>query len=293
MSAISEGATQDKAAPLDPAPVFLDARTEFAARFLAGEGLEIGALHLPLATPPEAEVRYVDRMSVEKLRAEYPELASWDLTEVDVIDNGELLETVPEESQDFIVANHFLEHCEDPIRTIGTHLGKLRPGGVLFYAVPDKRYTFDSRRPLTPLEHMVADHEQGPERSRTEHYEEWTRLVVDGEAPAGTEGAAFEEWAARRSRELEEDAYSIHMHVWTQAEFLKMIVHCRERYEDAFDIEAAARQGIEFLVVLRKAGPPTSPAAVPSSQAGTGRWRRLLRRSASRVRGSASRLAKR
>ena len=166
MSTTQSGPDQDTAGPRDPAPVFLDARREFAERFLAGEGLEIGALHLPLETPPGAHVRYVDRMSVEELRAEYAELAEWDLTPVDVIDNGELLSTIPEASQDFIVANHFLEHCEDPIRTIETHLGKLRPGGVLFYAVPDKRYTFDCRRPLTPLDHMVADHEQGPERSR-------------------------------------------------------------------------------------------------------------------------------
>ena len=92
------------AQPIDPAPVFLDARRQFAARFLAGEGLEIGALHQPLATPPQATARYVDRMSVDDLRAEYPELAGWDLTDVDVIDNGELLETIPDESQDFIIA---------------------------------------------------------------------------------------------------------------------------------------------------------------------------------------------
>jgi predicted SAM-dependent methyltransferase len=203
-------------------------------------------------------------MSVENLRAEYAELGEWDLTPVDVIDNGELLSTIPEASQDFIVANHFLEHCEDPIRTIETHLSKLRPGGVLFYAVPDKRYTFDSRRPPTPLDHIVADHEHGPERSRAEHYDEWARLVVDGEAPAGTEGAALEEWAAQRARALEEDAYSIHMHVWTQAEFLELILHCRDRLDGAFDIEAAARQAIEFIVVLRKAGPPPAqPGSVP------------------------------
>src|SRR6476646_5209311 len=274
MSTTQSGPDQDKARPRDPAPVFLDARREFAERFLAGEGLEIGALHLPLRTPSRAHVRYVDRMSVEDLRAEYAELAEWDLTPVDVIDNGELLSTIPEASQDFIVANHFLEHCEDPIRTIETHLGKLRPGGILFYAVPDKRYTFDSRRPLTPLDHMVADHEQGPDRSRSEHYDEWTRLVVDGEAPAGTEGAAFEEWAARRARELEEDAYSIHMHVWTQAEFLKLILHCRDRFGDAFDIEAAARQAIEFIVVLRKTGPPPVAPSGEPAPGGAGRWRR-------------------
>ena len=143
MSTTQSEPDQDTARQRDPAPVFLDARREFAERFLAGEGLEIGALHLPLRTPSGAHVRYVDRMSVEDLRAEYAELAEWDLTPVDVIDNGELLSTIPAASQDFIVANHFLEHCEDPIRTIETHLGKLRPGGVLFYAVPDKRYTFD------------------------------------------------------------------------------------------------------------------------------------------------------
>jgi SAM-dependent methyltransferase len=263
-------------APIDPAPVFLDARREFAERFLAGEGLEIGALHQPLHTPPQATPRYVDRLPVEELRSEYPELAGWDLTTVDVIDNGELLETVPDESQDFIVANHFLEHCEDPIRTIGTHLGKLRPGGILFYAVPDKRYTFDYHRELTPLEHMVADFEEGPDRSRAEHYEQWARRMV-------VEDDVSEEQAVAHARELEAAKYSIHMHVWTQAEFLRLILHCRERYEEAFDIEASARQGIEYIVVLRKQGRPPK-AAVPA-QTGASlptRVRRRLRRALGR-----------
>ena len=121
-------------------------------------------------------------MSTAQLRSEYPELADWDLTEVDIVDDGETLATVAPESQDFIVANHFLEHTENPVGTIECHLGKLKPGGVLFYAVPDKRFTFDFRRPADPLEHMIADYEQGPERSRAEHYEEWCRLVIDSES---------------------------------------------------------------------------------------------------------------
>jgi SAM-dependent methyltransferase len=229
-------------------------------------------------------------MSVEDLRAEYAELADWDLTPVDVIDNGELLTTIPEASQDFIVANHFLEHCEDPIRTIETHLSKLKPGGILFYAVPDKRYTFDHRRPLTPLDHMVADHEQGPERSRAEHYDEWTRLVVDEDAPPA-DSSEYDGWAAEKARKLEADAYSIHMHVWTQAEFLRLILDCRDRFEDAFDVEAAARQGIEFVVILRKAGTPSMPPSIPAGPTGTGRWRRLARRVVSKLSGVVSRSA--
>jgi SAM-dependent methyltransferase len=255
---------EKRAAAADPPPVYFDARSELAARFLFGEGLEIGPLHLPLTMPPQARVRYVDRMPVERLREEYPELADWELTPVDVVDDGERLATIPEASQDFIVANHFLEHCEDPIRTIETHLGKLRPGGVLFYAVPDKRYTFDFRRSVTPLEHFEADYEEGPERSRREHYDEWARLVLAEEA--GSE----DEDRLGVARRLEDERYSIHMHAWAQAEFLRLVLACRDRFEEAFDIEAAARQGIEFVVVLRKQGespnaPPPLNQPVPDS----------------------------
>jgi SAM-dependent methyltransferase len=271
----------------DSPPLYFDSRGEFAQRFLSGEGLEIGALHQPLAVPPQARVRYVDRMKVDGLRAEYPELADWDLTSVDVIDDGEALTTVKEASQDFIVANHFLEHCEDPIGTIKAHLSKLKPGGILFYAVPDKRYTFDFARPLTPTEHMVEDHERGPERSRAEHYEEWARFIPEAQSQ-GNEGLAArtEEEVMAEARRLEEVTYSIHMHVWTQAEFLRLILHCRERFDEAFDIEAAARRGFEFIVVLRKSGPfpePFSPAPAASTASraeleARNRWRTRIRR---------------
>jgi predicted SAM-dependent methyltransferase len=286
-----------KAEPAPPPPLYIDARTTLASHFLFGEGLEIGALHQPLAVPPHARARYVDRMTTEELRREYPELAKWDLTEVDVVDDGERLATIEDESQDFIVANHFLEHTENPIGTIETHLSKLKPGGVLFYAVPDMRFTFDFRRPVTPIEHMVDDYEQGPERSRKEHYEEWCRLVIDEESTGSAEEAASEEWVARRSRELEAAGYSIHMHAWTQAEFLRLILTCRERFGDGFDIEAAVRQAIELIVVLRKQGDlpapampqPAPPPAVEISQAPAEvgeleRWRSRLQKVLSTIR---------
>lgn len=256
-----------------PVPAYLDARATFASHYLFGEGIEIGPLHLPLAIPASARARYVDRMTVEDLRKHYPELAEWNLSRVDIVDNGEQLATIGPESQDFIVANHFLEHTEDPIGTIQTHLGKLKPGGILFYAVPDQRFTFDNHRPVTPLEHMVADHELGPARSRAEHYEEWTRLV-----PGEIHADASEEEVIARARELDAEDYSIHMHVWTQAEFLALILEVRARTDGAFDIEAAARQGIEFMVVLRKAGElPEPPAALPPQSTTPSRRQRLRR----------------
>jgi SAM-dependent methyltransferase len=252
--------TEAHAGPAPAPPAYLDGRREFAARFLFGQGLEIGPLHQPLTMPADVDVTYVDRLKVADLRREYPELTEWDLTEADVLDDGERLSTIADSSQDFIVANHFLEHCEDPIGTIKTHLGKLRPGGVLFYAVPDKRFTFDHPRQVTPLAHMIADHEQGPEGSRQEHFDDWARFVEykDNETPEQT---------IARARELEQAGHSIHMHVWTQAEFLQLILAARDRSDDGFDIEAAARQEIEFIVVLRKSGPLPPPRPVAATAA--------------------------
>jgi predicted SAM-dependent methyltransferase len=241
-----------------PPPPYFDARAEFAFRFLAGDGLEIGALHRPLKVPPRARVSYVDRMTVEDLVAAYGEdVAGKDLTRVDLVDDGETLATVAADSQDFIVANHFLEHTADPIGTIGNHLAKLKPGGVLFYTVPDKRYSFDFRREVTTLDHLVRDHEDGPEGSRRGHYDEWGLLVTGTEEER--EAANWPERGAEMARALEAEDYSIHHHVWTEAAFLELLLHCRERFEAGVEIEAAARNGDEIVAVLRRAGAWPAP----------------------------------
>ena len=97
-------------------------RAELASAHLAGRGLEIGALHQPLKVSRRARVQYVDRFPAAKLREHYPELAKLPLIEPDLIDDGQQLRTVPSESQDFVVANHFIEHCENPIGAVRTFL---------------------------------------------------------------------------------------------------------------------------------------------------------------------------
>lgn len=245
--------------PADPPPRYFEARAELAYRYLAGKGLEIGALNWPLPVPPWATARNVDRMTPEQLREEYPEMAGVTLAEVDVLDDGERLESIDDDSQDFIIANHFLEHTDDPIGTIERHLAKLKPGGVLFYAVPDKRYTFDFRRELTSLEHLLRDHEEGPGRSRREHYDEWGRLVVG--SARDREDPDFPQRGEEIARRLEAEDFSIHHHTWTDATFLEMLLDCRRAFDDEFEIEAACRREMEVVVVLRKAGASPGPAA--------------------------------
>ena len=79
--------------------------------YIKGKGIEIGALHNPLIVPESAKVKYVDRMTVFDLREHYSELSSLDLVIVDIICDGEKLEKIENDSQDFVIANHFFEHC--------------------------------------------------------------------------------------------------------------------------------------------------------------------------------------
>src|SRR6185436_2198523 len=121
-------------------------RTAIAAVFLRGDGIEIGALHQPLPVPALARVKYVDRMTAVELRRQYEELAGQPLVETDIIDNGEQLTTIGDRTQDFVIANHFLEHCQNPVQTFHNLFRVLKAGGVVYLAVPDKRFTFDVDR---------------------------------------------------------------------------------------------------------------------------------------------------
>lgn len=263
MASPQSSAATSPAGPLEPPPEYFQARIEFAHRFLTGKGLEIGALNLPLEVPAGAEVSHLDRVTREELEKQYPEYAAGQLPEVDIVDNGESLATIAAGSQDFIVANHFLEHTEDPIGTIETHLGKLKPGGVLFYAVPDKRYTFDFLREVTPLEHMIRDHEQGPDQSRRQHYEEFAQFVVAGDKER--ERSDFPQWVETVAGELEELDHSIHFHVWTETSFLALLIHCHEHFGESFELEALSRRGLEVIVILRKGGAEPAASSLASA----------------------------
>jgi SAM-dependent methyltransferase len=221
-------------------------RDYLAHRYLSGDGIEIGALHRPLPLPPGCTVRYVDRFREGELREHYPELANEPLAPVTVLDDGETLSSVADSSVDFVVANHFVEHCEDPIRALTTFCRVTRPHGTIFIAIPDKRVTFDRLREETTLAHVLADHERGPQHSRAAHFEEWAKYVenVDGDL------------SPERVEELRLDRlqrnYSIHFHAWSPLGFLELLSHVLRNEVEGVELVETALSGDEFLTVLRQ-----------------------------------------
>ncbi len=215
-------------------------REDVALRFLRGEGVEIGALDFPLRLPRSARVRYVDYMDAPGLREAYESTLreGRPLVVPDVVDDGARLASFADASLDFVVANHMLEHVEDPIAALQHQLRVLRPGGVLYLTLPDARASFDAPRQRTTPEHLLRDHREGPQVSRREHYEECARLIEGHQ----------DETVGKRVREMEAQGLRPHFHVWeplTFAEFLAVL-------ELPFSLELLQASDGEFLVVICK-----------------------------------------
>jgi|GEM_PF-3489854 len=232
-----------------------DMRFLLSYRFLRGEGLEIGALHFPLPLAPGVRVKYYDYRSREENIRKYPELPADKIVRTDYVGDGEKLELVPAGSLDFLVANHMLEHCQDVIGTLKLFYSKLRPEGVLFISLPDLRHTFDCRRAPTPFEHLERDHREGPAVSLYSHYRDvlanWSDRqsasvrALNGGSREPLDEAAFH--TAVRGTHVD-----WHFHAWTQSEIQELFLRLRRDHGLQWEIEAAARNGIEFITVLRK-----------------------------------------
>jgi SAM-dependent methyltransferase len=221
--------------------------------YLHGDGIEIGALHQPLLVqgiPAITRIRYVDNFTVKQLREYYPELSDFKLVPVEIIDDGEKLAQIPEATLDFIIANHFIEHARSPLRTIKTWLHKLKPGGIIYMAIPDKNHIFDAARPLTTLEHLLADYRLDlPERTECDyqHYLEYAELVDRKSGPE----------IAQHAQKLIDTNYSIHFHTFSARSFLEVLQYAQKELAFPFDVVAFA--GVvpgsdEFLVLLSRKG---------------------------------------
>ena len=235
-------------------------RAVLSSQYLAGEGIEIGALHNPMLLPPGVGVRYVDRLSVDDLRKQYPELADAALVPVDIIDDGERLATVGDESVDFVLANHFIEHCQNPILALQNMVRVLKVGGIVFLAVPDKRFTFDAKREVTSFDHLIRDYLEGPEWSRRSHFEEWVR---------GVHGLEKQDEIERKIEALLDMDYSIHYHVWTQADVMEWITKLMPVFH--LDVEQMNRNGVEVIFILRKTSAVESDPALALAVSGVSR----------------------
>jgi SAM-dependent methyltransferase len=158
---------------------------------------------------------------------------------------------IADDSLDFVISAHVIEHLRDPIGCIVNAIRVLRPAGVHILVVPDMRFTFDRERPETTVEHALRDYRDGGESTCRQAYEEHLRYVhpvltsqhyTEAEIESQADGGAM------RWRELD-----VHFHAWTRRGFESLLA-AAANYAP-FVIEEAVSVVNENIFVLRKRRP--------------------------------------
>jgi len=135
-------------------PIFPFPESVLAHKYCIGNGLEIGgSAHNPFGLNT-LNVDFTDSMDTE-FKKEEVRLCGKAL-KVDIVANGDDI-PLPDESQDFVVSSHVIEHFHDPIKALIEWDRLVKPGGTIFMIVPHKERTFDKERDCTPLEHVISD----------------------------------------------------------------------------------------------------------------------------------------
>ena len=149
-------------------------KSQRALHYLGGlEGLEIGgSAHNPFGLNTK-NVDFTGELDTVYKRAEV-ELCGESLP-VDIVARGDEL-PVSDESQDFVISSHVIEHFFDPIKALREWMRVVRPGGYIFVIAPHKERTFDKDRPRTTLAELIARHEgriPPPAHDTHHHYSVW------------------------------------------------------------------------------------------------------------------------
>lgn len=229
-------------------------RKKYSLKYIEWNGLEIWAFWNPLfVDESRAQVKYVDYLPPDQIKDIIEGVKGENPVHIDYCLKADELTEIPDNSQDFLIANHVFEHLRDPIKTIIEWNRVLKKWGILFLTVPDMRRTFDIFRARTPLEHIVLDYKEPSLDRDFEAYKEFAHVTL-GDTKWVLSDADIEAEAKR----LIETDYSIHYHVFLEQDVLDIFTWCRENNLTSFeliDVKHTSAWNIsdnEFTLILRK-----------------------------------------
>ena len=118
------------------------------------------------------------------------------------------MKSIPSASYDFVLSSHALEHTANPIQALSEWVRLLKAHGTLVLLLPHKDVTFDHNRPITPLQHLIADFNVGMTEDDLTHMPEIMALHDLERDPQAGDMAAFR---ARSERNFENRCFHHHV----------------------------------------------------------------------------------
>lgn len=110
---------------------------------------------------------------------------------LDIKADAHHLPMLEDNSVDCVLSSHVIEHLIDPIQAISEWRRILKAGGLFYASIPNYKKTFDHRRKLTTLHHLIGDYKKQLTEPDEEHYKDFlTYFDVEKDFVFNT----YEEW---------------------------------------------------------------------------------------------------
>jgi len=154
------------------------------------------------------------------------------------------MENIPSVSYDFVLSSHVLEHTANPILALSEWMRLLKDQGTLVLLLPHKDGTFDHRRPVTTLQHMISDFNAGMGEDDLTHM---TEIIALHDLERDSEAGDLAAFKARSKRNFENRCF--HHHVFDTHVAVSLVDHM------GLQIRAVeAIRPMHILVVAQKVG---------------------------------------
>lgn len=152
------------------------------------------------------------------------------------------MECLPSANYDFVLSSHVLEHSANPILALSEWMRLLKDQGTLVLLLPHKDRTFDHRRPVTTMEHLLADFRAGMTEDDLTHMREILALHDLARDPEAGDAATFQ---ARSMRNFEYRCF--HHHVFDAALAISLVEYMGLQIQAVEEI-----QPFHILIVAKK-----------------------------------------
>ena len=136
-----------------------------------GKGVEIGAFLTPLPVIKPYYVDYFEEYAGAKCLLDF----KGDACSLPFKDC----------SLDYVATSHVIEHVANPIQALAEWVRVLVDGGIIYMVVPDRRKTWDRKRPATLAKHMLEDFRKGVAQNDPTHVQDFSDGIIWSEFAPG------------------------------------------------------------------------------------------------------------
>ncbi len=137
-----------------------------------------------------------------------------------------------DESVDFVASSGTIEHLTNPLKALLEWKRILKTGGLMYASIPYYKKTFDHRRVLTPLQHLIDDYKNNTGLDDTTHTEEFLRNFD------ASKELVYHNWDAWYANYITNPQIYTHFHVFDKKLVRDMMAHLGFKTEKIFYCDA-------------------------------------------------------